>query len=314
MGYHPRIEHPRYARFYTNRTRNCELWFINNRPLHDEILGYFAKNMQRYNGTTYGIAIHGDHIHHLSQFPDNNASRFSQVFNHCVSISTKRRTKFEGGNLFARRYSGEYVPENIDIEEYFFYIVLQPVLDGLVDNIFDYPGYNCFIDAITGRKRTWRLTDWAAYNSAERHNKNIRIEDYIYEWELEFARLPGYEDWPQEKYRQYMYRQLKERTEEIKQERKAAGKKFLGIQKVKATVPGTKAMNPKLSHRQSVRPRVLCSNPKVHHEMMTWYFEVYYQYKEASEDYRAGNLDAVFPPGTYRPPIGPIPYLPGDDF
>jgi hypothetical protein len=43
-----------------------------------------------------------------------------------------------------------------DIEHYFFYIVLQPVNDGLVDDIREYPGYNCFEDAVTGTTRQYK--------------------------------------------------------------------------------------------------------------------------------------------------------------
>ena len=51
--------------------------------------------------------------------------------------------------------------QRLDIEEQFFYTVLQPVQDGLVPNINEYPGYNCFEDAIQGKERVFKVINWA---------------------------------------------------------------------------------------------------------------------------------------------------------
>ena len=72
--------------------------------------------------------------------------------------------------FWERRYSAEFLPGAADIEEYFFYTVLQPVQDGLVEHLHEYPGYNCFRDAIWGIERTMTVVNWAGYNSAKRYN------------------------------------------------------------------------------------------------------------------------------------------------
>ena len=304
MAHHPRIEHPSFAQLCTTRTRNSELWFVNNKALHKDILGYFAKNIQVCKAKTYGIAIEGSHIHHLTEFPEMNNSAFHRVFNRCVNLAVKRHTDFTGGSLWGRRFSNEFVPEDADIEERFFYVVLQPVQDGLVTDITHYPGYNCFEDAISGRTKSFELIDWAAYNSALRYNKNVDVKRYIREYELTYARVPGHEHKTQAEYEAYMREQLAQRTAKIVAAKEAQGWKYVDPAALKKVKAGTPAKNPKVSGLDSKRPRILCSNPKVFAEMCEWYFEIYDAYQIKSAEYRAGDRNVVFPPGTYPPPLG----------
>ena len=86
------------------------------------------------------------------------------------------------------------MPEEADIENYFFYLALQPVQDGLVDRISDYPGYNCFNDAVSGIERSFKVVDWGRYNDTKRWDQDVKLEDFTTEVTLNYTRLPGYED------------------------------------------------------------------------------------------------------------------------
>lgn len=68
MVYHPRIESKELASYVTSRSRNSELWFINNLRLEEAILGYLAKYLERYKVKLYGIAIEGNHIQGPAHF------------------------------------------------------------------------------------------------------------------------------------------------------------------------------------------------------------------------------------------------------
>ena len=154
MGYHPRIETKQVPTFQTTRTRRSELWFVNNKDLEDAILGQAAKCQARYGVKLYAFAIEGNHIQFPALFPNANRANFMRDFNSWVARAVPRFQKnYPGGRLWARRFSSEYLPGNDDVEELFFYTVLQAVQDGLVDDIADYPGYNCFEDAIRGREQ-----------------------------------------------------------------------------------------------------------------------------------------------------------------
>ena len=67
----------------------------------------------------------------------------------------------------------------------------------------------------------------------------------------------------------------------------------------------TSPRNTKKSSRNSKRPLVLTSCPERRRRFLDWYFGIYNLYKKAVLEYLSGNLAAVFPPGTYRPP-GPF--------
>ncbi len=70
--------------------------------------------------------------------------------------------------------------------------MLQPVQDGIVDDIKDYPGYNCFEDAISGVTRKYPVVDWKAYNDTRRWDPTVKIEEFTKLHDLHYERIPGY--------------------------------------------------------------------------------------------------------------------------
>lgn len=300
MGYHPRIEHRDFASLATIRSRNSELWFVNNQKLEESILGYAAKFAARYEISLYALSIEGNHIHTLAKYPHLNRSKFHQDFNSCVARAVTRWvSQYPGGRFWARRYSAEFTPEPEDIESYFFYVVLQPVQDGLVDRISDYPGYNCFHDAVTGASRKFRVVNWAKFNDARRWNPAVQARDFTEVVELKYQRLPGYETLTQQEYRAIMLQKLERRRLEVIAAR--GPKRAIGPNRLKLTRPGSQPKNSKRSKLDSHRPRILCKCPKKRSQHMAWYFCVYFDYRDASRAYRLGRFQTKFPPGTYRP-------------
>lgn len=308
MGYHPRIESTDTASFITTRSRNAELWFINNKGLDQEILKRVAVCTDRYKAKIYALAISGNHNHLAGAYPGMNRSSFMRDLN---SVIAKAIPKFvptyPGGSFWGRRYSSEIVPDvPEDIEERFFYTVLQPIQDGLVDNISKYRGYNCFDDAVSGRVLKFKVINFQRYNQAKKRNPKVSIEEYTTIISFQYERLPGYEHLSQGQYKTLMYRKLKERTNKIIAQYKEAGIEFVGPNYYKMFKPGDKPKNSKTSDINSTRPRVLSVCPKRHKQYLDHYFEIYFAYKQASKEYRAGNLFVVFPKGTYKPylPMG----------
>jgi len=302
MSYHPRIECKDVASFQTTRTRNSALWFINNPTLEDAILGYAARYASRYKVKLFALSIEGNHIQKVALFPEANRAAFMRDFNSSVARAVPRyQSTYPGGPLWARRYSGEYLPGSADIEDRFFYTVLQPVNDGLVDDIRDYPGYNCFEDAIYERERQFSVVKWKEYNDARRWNPSVSIETFT-EWcTLRYDRLPGYEELSQAQYVSMMRRKLKARTAERLKAR--GGKPSLGASRLKKLQPGAKPKKTKTSGPRDYRPRVLSRNPERRTAGEAWYFSIYFNYQEASKRYRSGETTVEFPAGTYKPPL-----------
>lgn len=305
MAYHPRIESSEHATFVTTRTRNRALWFANNKPVETFILGLLAKVLDRYRAKIYAFALEGNHYHNAMEFPLQNRADFCRDFNSGIARGVARLTpNYQGGGLWGRRYSGEVIADDAGIEKEFFYIVLQPVKDGLVDRISDYPGYNCFHDAVCGIPRTFKLVNWAKYNSDKRFNSRIRIKDYQQVFTLRYERLPGYEDLTQHEYRVMMEKKLEEHRQVILEERRQKGKtECVGRDALLKVKPGRLPISRSEADMTTARPRVLGSSSERRRTVTRWYFRTFYEFKEASRRYLAGELDVEFPPGTYRPPI-----------
>ncbi len=304
MGYHPRIETSKIASHISCRTRNSRLWFVNNKNLEDTILGYVAKYTIKYEVKLYALALEGNHMHNVSKFPKANRADFTRESHSMIADAVKRNcSNYEPGSLWHRRYSSEFLPDADSIEEYLFYTALQPVHDGLVDKISEYPGYNFFNNAISGIKRKFKVFNRAKYNDQIRYGASANKQDFIDEFELVYERLPGYEDLTQAEYKKLMLEKLeKHRLKAIKKRQEKGKSACLGRENLLKVKAGSRPKNTKTTGRFENRPRVLSPDNKVRHASKAWYFNIYFEYKECSAKYREGDLSVEFPPGTYKPP------------
>ena len=302
MSYHPRIESAETGWFVTTRTQSSRLWFINNKALQDSILSYAAKYSNRYETKLYALAIEGNHVHGVMDFPHLNRAQFMRDLNSSIARAVPRHVpEYGSGRLWGRRYSTEMLPDPEDIEEKFFYTVLQPVQDGLAMRISDYPGYNCFHDAVRGITRSFKVVNWGAYNKAKQRDSSVQIRDFIETVTLSYERLPGYEHMSQKEYEKMMLKKLEERRIEAIQTRRAAGFGYISPEKLKNQKPGALPKNTKTSTTDSHRPRVLAVCPIRRAQWKAFYFEMIALYRIASLNFRSGELSTIFPPGMYPP-------------
>lgn len=303
MPHHPRIETKEYAAFTTSRCKHSELWFANNRKFQNCVLALIAKYSEMYNVMLYAIAIEGSHVHFLADYPDENCSEFKRTLNSMIARNAPRYcVKYHNYKFWERRYSKELVPHHPDdMIEKFLYTVLQPVKDGLVEKLSEYPGYNCMLDAIQGKVRKYELVNWTTYNRAKRGRKEVDIKDHTEEYTLKFKKIPGLEHLSLREYEEYISSKVEERRQKLVQERKDEGKGFVGRRHLLHVEPGTKAKNPKKSTRFSFRPRVHSVCPERREEAMRFYFKCLDDFKKASRKFRDGSIDTDFPSGMYRP-------------
>ena len=300
----PRIETIDLASFITSKTVNSRLWFVNCPVLEQSILGRVARCQDRYGVIIYALAIQGNHLHFTALFPKGNRAFFMRDLNSVIAKDVKRyQAAFEGGPLFRDVYSAEIIPTSEDVLDKYFYTVLQPVNDALVDDIKHCPYYNCFEDSVKCRKIEYKVVRWKEYNDAKRWkvNADIKIEDFTDTVYLEFTRLPGYEHLSPKAYEAMMRKELAERTQQVREKRRV--KVCMGAKKVKQVEPGSRPNNPKTSKRDTKRPRIGSKRAEIIKAAMDWYWPTIDAHQEASKAYRAGNLTVKFPKGTYRPPL-----------
>jgi hypothetical protein len=212
-----------------------------------------------------------------------------------------------GGGVWGRRYSQEFLPGAPDIEDRFFYVALQPVQDGLAERLSEYPFYHFFDDAVWGIPRKFKVMNWDKFTRAKRRDPQAKARDFIEEFTLKYDRLPGYEHLSQKEYAHLMYDKLEQRRIVEVARRRAEGKGFMGREALLRVRPGTPALNPKTSTRNTHRPRVLSVCPDRRAAVTSWYFSKQQAYEKASVSYRAGDRTVEFPTGMYKPYIKPSP-------
>ena len=288
----------------TSRTENSRLWFVNNPALDQQILASLARYQSLYDVKLYAFVLQGNHDHIASSFPGANRAHFMRDLNSQIARLCKRAIPEVGrGKFWERRYASQELPRNEDIEEYFFYCALQPVKAGLAEHPKHYPGYNSFEDAINGIEREFIYTDWVKYQNARRWNPAVDITRYQTVFKLRYARLPGYEHLSAADYRDLMLRKFEARRQAILQEMAKAGKRFPKPPALRKVRAGSEPKSTKRSTRHSKRPVVLSLCPDTRRQRLECYFSLVAQYKDASARYLRGDIGALFPPGTYRPPL-----------
>lgn len=290
--------------FITTRTALSKLWFINNSRFCEEILGYLAKYQQLFQVEIYHFIIMGNHYHLIARFPRGNRHLFMKLFNRIFSNAAKRHIKnFEGGRIWARRYRPQVLIRSEDVKHWFYYSVLNPIISGLVKNLSDYPSYNGFKDAISGRARKYSLVDWEDYMNRKRGNSSLSPSDCTKEYELKYSKLPGLEELCGKDYRRSLLKEFEERRKRAIEERKGKGLGFAGAVKIRKTVAGAKPFRTKTSSRNSRRPLALSLCPKSKKAYLEKYFTMVSAYSAASRSYRRGDMYVKFPAGTFLPPM-----------
>ncbi|MFN8389429.1 MAG: transposase [Bdellovibrionota bacterium] len=296
------IEHADFVFFSTSRTMNSRLWFVNNAQLHYMILAFLARYQEMYGVVIYAFIIMGNHFHLLAKFPKKNKAKFFKNFNWMITKLTNTHVEqFEGGRLWGRPARSQIVADDEAVKNRFFYTALNPVRAGLCKDISGYNGYNSFNDAVTGRQRTFKIFHRHDYSNRKRYNAKLTREDCMTEHTLVFSRLPGYEGLSQKAYAELLRNELSDRTKQVVKERKDENKGFANKQSLRTIERGAKPRMTKTSVRDSKRPLIFASTSELKKQMLEWYFDLVARYRVASQKFRAGALNVIFPDGTYRP-------------
>ena len=81
--------------FVTTRSRNSELWFVDNPELENAVLGCAAKYSSVHQAKLYALAIEDNHIQAPADFPLCNRSAFMGDFDSSVPRLTP---EYPGGS------------------------------------------------------------------------------------------------------------------------------------------------------------------------------------------------------------------------
>ena len=288
----------------TTRTIASRLWFSNNRRLKRLFVTYLAKYQLKYQVIIYGFIIMDNHYHLIASFPLGNRADFLRSYNGILAKITARVCpQFIDGRLWARRAKIQVFERKEDLEHWFFYLSLNPVSSGLVEFISDYDSYNSFLDSVSGNNPKFKMIDWEEYRRRFLEDPFTKPEDCYKEYTLIFTRLSDYKNLSTEEYRKLMKNKLEERRKALVKERRSKKKGFAGKKNLEKVKPGALPKETKKSKRNSKRPIILTLCVETKSQFLKEYFSIVNQYKEASELYRKGMENIIFPRGTTKPYI-----------
>ena len=170
----------------------------------------------------------------------------------------------------------------------------------------DWPGVSSVEALITGEPMKGEWTDRTAYHRARNRGEDVSEADFTEEIELHLTPLPSLAHLAARDYRQLMLEIVREIEDETLQRHRENDTVPLGVDAIMSRHP---------HHRperkpSTPRPWFHAISREAREAMRSALLWIVAAYRVASERYRAGEYDAVFPEGTFppaRPFIFPCP-------
>ncbi len=278
------------ATYLLTRNTSQRCYFLRpSKELREAILYCIADAQAQHPVQIHAFCAMSNHIHVVLTDPDGIAPLFVQAMNQniarYVNCSLGRfGAMWEGG----ARPNYCVLPEYGDILDKIVYTLTNPVKAGLVSQHHLWPGAISSVSQIARGRIT-----------TKRPNRFFSKTDdpTILTRELILTQAPGPVVMSPEDYGHYLTRRVAEVEESIAADREANGQKWLGRKECLKInpfdAPTTKwtpfTLNPKVSskHEEARKAWILRLKRFRTH------------YREAKREFRAGNREVPFPPGTY---------------
>lgn len=191
------------------------------------------------------------------------------------------------------------------------YVLSQGVKEGLVERPEQWPGAHCAKQLAYAKPRRGFWFDGTAYGRAlDRFRARVRggkppvRKDFERTTELHFDRLPALAHLSDADYQAYINTEIDNLVAAAADARKATGKTVLGRRKVCEISRMHRSELPLPPWFEKRRKMIIWDDPSCPEARA--YLKRYWRFQDAfrrsSELYRSGILDAVFPPGAFRPP------------
>lgn len=283
-----RDKNPELYRLITIRTADARLWMKPNKKVRRIIGGIIARYAEILGIELFAANFLSNHYHLLIRALGGNADEFEENVNREIARRINWINHREG-KFWERRYDDQPILNEDDLLEAFLYITTNPVKHGLIRDPATWPGFNTCNMSINEKGETYSFNHYSAENVADRITHHTIV----------IKPLPQFAALSSKKRKEKIGQLINERTKLLIEERKANGMGFLGLEAIKEQDPNDKP----ISVSRSPRPHCYSKNPEVIKEHRRNVLNRRDQYTEASARYRLGDVNALFPEYSFKPPL-----------
>jgi putative transposase len=261
-----------------------------------------ARGVEKFGVHLYAFVWMSNHGHLLIRAPRNNLADFMAYLNGQIAVNVNR---FLGRRhqLWARRYAAAQVLEEAEELERLGYILANPQNAGIANSIEDWPGLSSAHFLIQNRVQRFLCFDRTAWYENGCPNN---IAPFLSTVKLEHKILPQLARLDPKKLRRKVRRLIRVKVKPLDIAFENAQNAPLEIDpwrpirrrfQARTLIPTDRPESPKRSRQPLCHTR-RASLWRIYQD---WYREFRTAHADSSYQYKLGNTDVEFPPGSFAP-------------
>jgi hypothetical protein len=244
-----------------------------------------------------------NHNHPAFSAIEETIGNIPGFFRHSNSLIARgiNKTWEREGPVFTGRYRCDACLDDDSAEKKLLYAITNPVKDGLVSSTKQSPFFSTFKHQSQGEPLKFWWIDWAGYwKAGGSANKKHHPKEYLKWIEWEITPLPNLSSLSVHQRQTRIRKLVKEEEEHQEDVLRKARQTVIGVRSLFETDPRQRPKNPKVTGRQPLCHAKDRATRVAYEEKWRDFLN---EYRRASWDFRNGNRDREFPPGSCRPPI-----------
>ena len=272
-------------------TRRCSERRFFLRPSKDTNQAYvycFAVAAARYGIDVYWLSVMSNHDHPGVYDPQGNYPEFLQYFRSLIARCLNARLgRWE--NLWSAEQGGVlHLGDGEAIFGRMVYGLTNPTKDHLVDKVLNWPGFNSLLYQLNDKPVVVKRPKWF-------FDENGTMPD---EAELRFVRPPEFAHLSHEEWADKLRTAVTEEERKAAAERQRTGRRIVGRKAILRQSPFSCPTS--YAKRRRMQPRVATRNKWRRIELLQRSKRFQHRYREAYVRRCAGDLDVLFPYGSYQ--------------
>jgi putative transposase len=263
-----------------------------------------ARGVKKFNIRLFGFVWMSNHGHLLVQAPDGNLADFMAYLNGQVAVNVNR---FLGRrhHLWARRYTASQVldePEELNRLEY---ILNNPYNAGIASSIEDWAGLSSGDFFFQDQERLFLRFNRTAWHKSGRPDD---IAPFLSTVKINHCLLPQLAHLDVKSIREKLRQLVNFTSGSASSEPRDIDTTSPIPRKstIRMIIPTDRPESSKRGRKSSPQPLCHTSNPALRKLYREWHREFRVAYARASLEYRKGDVDVEFPPGSFAPSKYPL--------